>query len=224
MYNHKTGDTQSEDLRNDPFSMTIIDNNNVAISFPERQEIAIYHVSQSNNFKFREFIKVDGKCYTLTKKDDETLFVYIDGKGIHSFNMSTKEFKLLDIKIPSFVPHSDEICARNNRLYHTSRSSGSVYCYNLNGSMLWNFKRDLKRPTALTCDKFGNVYVTDHTSHQLFFISADGQSNKALLNKADKLWLPTFVYFCMQRNCLLVVNRDNGYAASYSIKYKQMVK
>ncbi|XP_052066121.1 uncharacterized protein LOC127705810 isoform X2 [Mytilus californianus] len=220
MYNHNTGDIQSEDLRNEPFSMAIIENNNVAISFPERQEIAIYSLSTSNKFKFKEVIKVDGKCFTLTKKDDETLLVYIDGKGIHSFNMSKKEFKSLDIQIPSFVPHSDEICARNNRLYHTSRSSSSVFCYDMNGSKLWNFKGVLKRPTALTCDKFGNVYVTDYTSHHLYFISADGQSCKTLLGRKDQLWYPTFVYYCMKRNCLLIVNRDNGDAASYSIKYK----
>lgn len=220
-YNHRTGDVQSVNLRNEPFSMAIIDNNNVAISFPERQEIDIYSVSTSNKFAFREFIKVDGKCFTLTKKEDETLLVYIEEKGIHSFNMSKKEFKSLDIKIPSFIPHSDEICANKNRLYHTSRSTSSVFCYAMNGSMLWNFEGVLKRPTALTCDKFGNVYATDYTSHHLYFISADGLSHKTLLSREDKLWHPTFVYYCMKRKCLLIVNRDNGYAACYSVNYKQ---
>ncbi|XP_071182111.1 uncharacterized protein [Mytilus edulis] len=220
-YNHRTCDVQSVNLRNEPFSMAIIDNNNVAISFPERQEIDIYSLSPSNEFAFREFIKVDGKCFTLTKKDDKTLLIYIEEKGIHSFNMSKKESKSLDIKIPSFVPHSDEICANNNRLYHTSRSTSSVFCYDMNGSMLWNFEGVLKRPTALTCDKFGNVYVTDYTSHHLHFISADGLSHKTLLSREDKLWHPTFVYYCMKRKCLLIVNRDNGYAACYSVNYKQ---
>ncbi|XP_076114118.1 uncharacterized protein LOC143082359 [Mytilus galloprovincialis] len=224
MYNHRTGDVQSVNLRNEPFSMAIIDNNNVAISFPERQEIDIYSFRTSNTFKLSEVIKVDGKCYTLTKKDDETLLVYIDGKGIHSFNMSNKEFISLDIQIPNFVPNSDEICALNNRLYHTSRSSSSVFCYDIDGSimnMLWKFDTDLKKPTALTCDTFGNVYVTDYTSHHLYFISAEGLSHKTLLSRKDKLWHPTFVYYCMKRNCLLIVNRDNGYAACYNVKNKQ---
>ncbi|XP_052090354.1 uncharacterized protein LOC127727012 [Mytilus californianus] len=219
--NHKTGDTEEIELRNKPFSMAIIDSNNVAISFPEKQEIAILNLSAIGKHGPTKFKKVNGKCYTLTKYDDNTLLVYIQGKGIHSYDMSKDEFKSLNIQIPSFVPHSDEICAQNNRLFHTNRSSGSVFCYEINGSMLWKFERDLKRPTALTSDTFGNVYVTDYTSHHLYFISADGQSHKTLLSRKDKLWLPTFVYFCVKRNCLLIVNRDNGYAASYSIKYEK---
>ncbi|XP_063429046.1 uncharacterized protein LOC134711942 isoform X2 [Mytilus trossulus] len=223
MCNHQTGATEEIELRNTPFSMAIIDSNNVAISFPEKQEIAILNLSTISKHGPTKFKKVNGKCYTLTKYDDNTLFVYIQGTGIYSYNMSKDEFISLDIKIPSFVPHSDEICARNNRLFHTSRSSGSVFCYEINGSILmWKFESDLKRPTALTCDTFGNVYVTDYTSHQLYFISADGQSHKSLLSKKDKLWLPTFVYFCEKRNCILIVNRDNGHAASYIIKYAKI--
>ncbi|VDI75318.1 Hypothetical predicted protein [Mytilus galloprovincialis] len=219
--NHQTGDTEEIELRNKPFSMAIIDSKNVAISFPEKQEIAILNLSTISKNGPTKFKKVNGKCYTLTKYDDNTLLVYIQGKGIHSYNMSKDEFISLDIKIPSFVPHSDEICARNNRLFHTSRSSGSVFCYEINGSMLWKFERDLKRPTALTCDTYGNVYVTDYTSHQLYFISSDGQFHTSLLSRKDKLWLPTFIFFCVERNCLLIVNRDNGHAASYNIKYAE---
>lgn len=225
-YNFKQDTMSMCELPPTPFSMAVMDEEIIAVSFPKKEEIRILRIS-NNKIVSIEIEKMDGKCYTLAKRDNDTVLVSIDNVGIYSYNIKSKVKKGLGIDIPYFVPPSDEVYFNAGRLVHTCRAEGSLYCYDIGGNSIWTMTNILKHPTTVTSDSHGNVFATDFVSSSLYHISSDGRSYSVLLTRKinKRLLHPTAIYFCEKRKWLLIVNRDNGYAFCYqsrTVDHKQL--
>lgn len=220
-YNFKTDMQRFIRLQAMPFSMAVMEDNKIVMSFPEKQELRI-SIVEKETIKDIESTKMPGKCFTLSRKDPETVLVTIEGDGIYCYNLKNKKVSKVLIKIPNFVPHSDELFCKAGRLVHTCRANSSLYCYDADGNKLWILSDVLKHPTAITSDEFGNVFATDFVSSHLYLVTPDGKDYKILLSKNDGLFHPTFLYFCDELKRLLVVNRDNCFAFWFQFQYETM--
>lgn len=193
-----------------PRSLSVINDIDVAISYSQHYiEILGIATGQVNRK-----IQTGGKTFGLSFID-ELLYVLIDNKNI-------EVMKLTNEKIKSFPCHKSSnrsITTNEDRLFLTGCRTDSVFCCDLNGTFMWEFKnKKMKLPDGLTTDGNGNTYVTGYHTDNVVVISPDGKNHKELLTVKNGLRKPTGIYYDRLSNWLLVCNKWNGHAFLYTVK------
>ncbi|CAC5371725.1 unnamed protein product [Mytilus coruscus] len=102
----------------------------------------------------------------------------------------------------------------------------ALYCYNLYGTVKWQFSYDqmrgslgdMRRLCGVAADGNGNVFVTYTECHKVLFVSTDGMDYREVLTRKDGLERPTAVSFDKLNKSLLVCNERDGNAFIYDIK------
>ncbi|CAG2245091.1 unnamed protein product [Mytilus edulis] len=191
-----------------PYFITEIDSNTVAVSCIDDNTILIINISTRS---VTSTINTSGVCYGISYNDNN-LYVVIDRSIIHVMDLTGKVIRT--IPVPSdFIR---DITVDRDRLVCITRTS--IYCCSLDGKLMWKFKmdefQDLRR---VTTDDEGNVYVTDESTHTVVVVSDDGKHHRELLTKSDGLNEPNGIYYDKKENILLVCNDSDGNAFLFDV-------
>ncbi|CAG2203488.1 unnamed protein product [Mytilus edulis] len=101
-------------------------------------------------------------------------------------------------------------------IYSTIYRENKVCCYKRTGEPLWTFMHyDIGRPTGITLDKNGFVYVVSMSKSVVVVVSPDGKTCKTILSEAEEIKSPFAIDIDRESGIMLVsgkisVHNDDG--------------
>ncbi|CAC5362586.1 unnamed protein product [Mytilus coruscus] len=198
-------------LSYDPWYMTVVNSNTVAVSCGRDSTIMIINISTRS---VTLTINTSGYCYGISYNDNN-LYVVIDTRIIHLMDLTGKVIRTIPLPSDSIF----DITVDRDRLVCIDVTS--IYCCSLDGKLMWKFEKDKIQDLRLvTTDDEGNVYVTDINSHTVVVISDDGKHHREILTTSDGLNWPSGIYFDKKENIVLVCNHEDGKAFLFDVKKK----
>lgn len=198
-------------LKGNPFCVTAIDGERIAITFQELKSLLILDL---NTDKVCREIALSYPCTGISYCNDK-LAVRVEGKGFYIIDPNSGEtthtITVEGLHIP-YVSLSDK------RVYYANWKTGKVSCCEINGEHLWEFKNViLQSPNGIATDSFGNVFISGYSSNNVLIISRDGLSAKQMSPTVGTLIMPLGIHYNTARDELLVTSAS-GYAILYSVK------
>ncbi|VDI55237.1 Hypothetical predicted protein [Mytilus galloprovincialis] len=141
----------------------------------------------------------------------------IDRSIIQVMNLTGKVIRT----IPVPLDHIRDITVDRDRLVCID-SNTSVYCYSLDGKLIWKFKKDdyTEDFRRVTSDNKGNIYTTNTGVNTVVVIYDKGQHQGKLLTGSVGIDGPHGIFFDKKENILLVCNLDKGSVFLFDVKDK----
>ncbi|XP_076108415.1 uncharacterized protein LOC143076493 [Mytilus galloprovincialis] len=157
------------------FSVTQINQNTIAITYPYENAIKIFNME---NETVTKVITLDKYCYGLSSSDDSLVVGLIDDV-IRIIDLEGNTLKSIQVKYESYLNY---LVYCNDRVIYSDCNGNAVYCVDQSGKQIWEYKQDLSGPSGLCTDTYGNIIVADMESHRIIVISKDGKESKVLLS------------------------------------------
>ncbi|XP_076085427.1 uncharacterized protein LOC143056230 [Mytilus galloprovincialis] len=195
-------------LSYEPFYITVIDSNTVAVSCTYDNTILIINISTRS---ITSTINNSGRCLGISYNDNN-LYVVINWRIILVMDLTGKVIRTIPLPTDYIV----DITVDRDRLVCIDFTS--IYCCSLDGKLMWKFEKDkFQELNRVTTDNEGNVYVTDERTHTVIVVSDDGQQHRELLTESGGLYEPWGIYFDKKENVLLVCNETDGNAFLFDV-------
>ncbi|XP_052090033.1 uncharacterized protein LOC127726640 [Mytilus californianus] len=163
-----------------PFSVTQINQDTIAITFPDRKDIKIFNLETETVTKL---ITLGKACMGLSFCNNY-LAVGLNKDEIRIIDLDGNELKSIQVKSISYLEY---LVYSHDRVIYTDYDDKAVYCFDESGTQVWKYTQSLLGPQGLCTDTFGNIIVADWRSQRIIVISKDGQDSKILLSEEDGL-------------------------------------
>ncbi|CAG2238013.1 unnamed protein product [Mytilus edulis] len=174
------------------YSVTQINQNTIAITYPEEKAIKIFNME---NETVTKVITLDKECRGLSFSNNSMAVGLIDDDEIRIIDLEGNTLKVI---------------------YSDCRGE-AVYCYDESSKQIWRYTQDLKRPRGLCTDTYGNIIVVDYNSNRIIVISKDGQDSKVLISKEDGLKGPRCICFKHNESSGFICDKDGTYLAKFNL-------
>ncbi|XP_063409365.1 uncharacterized protein LOC134692477 [Mytilus trossulus] len=163
-------------ISGDVLSVTQINQDTIAISYPREKAIKIFNME---NKTVTKVIKLDKECYGLSSSIDSLVVGLNDGE-IRIIDLEGNTLKSIQVESQIDL---DYLVYCNDRVIYSDRGGKAVYCYEGSGKQIWQYAQDLSGIMGLCTDTYGNIIVADDLSHRMIVISKDGKDSKVLLSE-----------------------------------------
>ncbi|CAG2216789.1 unnamed protein product [Mytilus edulis] len=158
------------------FSVTQINQDNIAITYPVKNAIDIFNME---NEAVTKVLKLGKQSLGLSFSDN-SLAVGLSKDEIRIINLEENTLKSMQVQSGSYLYHL-VYCER--RVIYSDYKGKAVYCVDGLGKQIWQYKQDLIEPRGLCIDTHGNSIVIDCNGHIIKVISKDRQDSKVLISK-----------------------------------------
>lgn len=200
-------------LSSNPLSISVINENDVAVSYYRGQRIEIISI---NTGKVKKVIETNDVIHVISYQNG-LIYAVVDDQNIDVMSMTGKLIRSFKCPSKSIVQC---LLTDTDSMFLTDPSTGTLYCCDLYGSVKWKFTDDtINWPTKVITDGNGNVYVSCEVSNNVVVVSSDGKYHKELLSKKDGLKNLTAISYDKSNNCLLVCNEDYRDALLFDVKH-----
>lgn len=207
-FNEKGQHIRDIPLLQKPNDLTVIDSNQIAISYGRHIEIVDVTFKRVNKkFKLPEccvgLSYQNGKLYLVAREIG--IMVYeLSGKLVNTFYIAA--FNVM------------HIATAVNRIYFTDEGKNTINCYDMNGQKIWVTRiKSISLPSGLAIGENDDVFVAGSASNNITIIRHDGKDSKTLLTSADGIDEPQAIYNDKQRKILLVCDKASTNAALYTV-------
>lgn len=197
------------DMKGPVCDMTLIGNNQLAVTLDRRKDIYIIDLLTDNIVKTitgciknycRGISYLDGKLYVIDHK-----------KGIKIIDFVSQT---VSAKLDVNVKHAHKIRTACGKVYYANIKKHELICCDLNGKQKWTFRDDgISRYSDFSCDSHGNVVCSLKDS--IAVIYDEGTKKKILLETSAMMKEPAAIYY--YENELLICDSRNGYAFLYDV-------
>ncbi|CAC5410917.1 unnamed protein product [Mytilus coruscus] len=194
-----------------PCSVTQIDQNTIAITYPGEKAIKIFNMENNTVTKV---IELDKNCYNLSFTNNY-LAVGLSKDEIRVINFEGETMKSIPVQSETnlmFFVHY------NDRFIYSDMDGKAVYCVDGSGKQIWRYKQDLSSPGGLCTDTYGNIIVADFQSNTIRVISKDGQDSKILFSMNDELNVQC-IRFNHTESSGFICDYNGRYLAKFNISY-----
>ncbi|XP_076108193.1 uncharacterized protein LOC143076352 [Mytilus galloprovincialis] len=171
------------------FSVTQINQNTIAITYPDEKAIKIFNME---NETVTKVITLDKHCWGLSSLDD-SLVVGLHKDEIRIIDLEGNTLKSIQVECKSYLYY---LFYCNDRVIYSDCPGDAVYCVDQTGKQIWQYKQDLSGPLGLCTDTYGNIFVANQDSHRIIVISKDGKESKVLLSDG----LKNLICICLKQN------------------------
>ncbi|XP_052103466.1 uncharacterized protein LOC127736939 [Mytilus californianus] len=196
----------------EPYSVTQINQNTIAITYPREKAIRIFNME---NETVTKVITLDRECFGLSFSNN-SLVVGLHIDEIRTIDLEGNTLKSIQLQIES-VSYLANLVYCNDRVIFSDYHGNAVYCYDESGKQIWQYKQDLSQPEGLCTDKYGNIIVADYNSHRIIVISKDGQNSKVLISEEDGLDRPMCICFKHNESSGFICDEDGTYLAKFNL-------
>ncbi|XP_071142986.1 uncharacterized protein [Mytilus edulis] len=162
------------------YSVTQINQNTIAMTYPEKKAIKIFNMDSETVTKV---ITLDKPCYCLLFSNN-SLVVGLSRTEICIIDLEGNTLKSIQVQSKSVL---DYFVYCNSRIIYSDFIGNAVYCVDESGKQIWDYKQDLKGPQGLCTDTYGNIIVADTHSDRIIVISNNGENSKVLISKKGGL-------------------------------------
>lgn len=189
-----------------PFDVVGMDDD-IVVSYGDQNYIEIIRLS-SNNVRKRD---LENNCFGLSVCD-RNIFVITYPRGITVLNDQSEILQ----EIPMDVEGVYFLSVHSERLLYSSwkLGEGLLFCSNMSGQQIWRLK--FRSPHGVSFDRYGNIFVAENDSNEVYVISSDGKDIRTILSTSDGIESPTSI-FCdhIRRQLYVGVDRrkDHGILA-----------
>ncbi|CAG2235230.1 unnamed protein product [Mytilus edulis] len=192
--------------------VTQINLNTIAISYPNQKAIAIFELENETITKVIIFEK---HCYGLSFCDNY-LAVCLGNNDICITDLVGNILSSIQVHSESLLWN---LVYRNDVLIYSDCSGKAVYCIDLSGKQLWEYKQELVKPAGICTDNYGNIFIADEGSHRITVISQDGHHSKVLVSEEDGLDYPRFICFEYNEFSGFICDCNGEYLAKFNLSY-----
>ncbi|XP_060576931.1 uncharacterized protein LOC132734243 [Ruditapes philippinarum] len=195
----------------EPWVVAKVDNNKVAVTFPEFRLLRLITFSKSMSVTNTEDIEVGKCCYGVACSNNKLILSYITIPAtVKIIDISGKVLKIFDKdhhgKYLFADPHFLTVSADNTIIYVSDYMKNCVIGLTFDGRVNAVYEDDqLKEPCQLTVDRSGAVFVCGRWSHNMHQLSSDLTKVKILLDKEQGINGPVGVAYCQNTNRLYVI-------------------
>ncbi|CAG2225589.1 unnamed protein product [Mytilus edulis] len=167
----------------DAFSVTQINQNTIAITYPDEKAIKIFNME---NETVTKVITLDKQCYGLSFSNN-SLAVGLESEEIRIIDLEGNTLKSIQVQCKFPLYH---LVYCSDRLIYSDCMDNAVFCVDGSGKQTWDYTQNLDAPMGLCTDTYGNIIVADYNSNRIIVISKDGQNSKVLIGKGEGLRHP----------------------------------
>ncbi|XP_071177435.1 uncharacterized protein [Mytilus edulis] len=194
------------------FAVTQINQDTIAITCADEKAIKIFNMEIE---KVTKVITLITFGYGISFSNN-SLAVALDNNEIHIIDLEGNTIK--SIKVQSEIFH---LVYCNDRVVYSDSQDKAVYCFNVSGKQIWQYKQDLLGPHGLCTDSYGNVIVADYESNRIIVISRDGQDSKVLFKSDERLTFPQ-QHICFKHNesSGFVCDAGARYSTKFNLSYE----
>ncbi|CAG2240209.1 unnamed protein product [Mytilus edulis] len=165
------------------WSVTQINQNTIAITYPEEKAIKIFNME---NETVTKVITLDKECRGLSFSNNSLAVGLIDNE-IRIIDLEGNTLKSIQVKCEYYLSN---LVYCNDRVIYSDYDGNAVYCVDGSGKQIWQYTQDLSGPEGLCTDTYGNIIVADRESNRIIVISKDGQDSKVLISEENGLKNP----------------------------------
>lgn len=197
------------DLPVEPFDVTTVDNNSVAVSSHCDNKVVIVDIHSGE--VIRTLYKGE-VCYGLQFNGSKFFIIVPDNK-----------YKVLDLdgnimSTMENVSFTLSCCVGVDNLYFPAHVIDFVYCCDMAGKLKWSFKLEKDEyPRGIAIDSQENVFVTCQDSNKVVVIDKRGKHSKVLLTDKHGMKHPRAIHYSKDLNQLLVCNYTDGKCFLYTM-------
>ena len=152
------------------------------------------------------------ECYGIDHVANR-IAVSVQGFGIQIFDDEGILIKTIALACTAFVFLKSNIC-------YIDIKRNMLRCCDLEGSNMWELKLPVDRfdqYSSLTSNEYGNIYITDRFSDQVFLVTEDGARYRTLLQNSDGLYNVAGISLNTKKQQLLLCTTRNKMAVLYDV-------
>ncbi|XP_063431289.1 uncharacterized protein LOC134713952 [Mytilus trossulus] len=189
-------------LDSEPWYLTEINRNTVAVSCPRAKTVLIINIYTGS---VSDKIITKDNCFGLSYND--YLYVIVGSSLLCVMDLAGKVIRTCTLKLVdncNITVHKNLlVCIKKNTL---------ICCFSLDGKVIWEFEEyKYKRLRRVTTDDEGNVYVTDEDTNVVLVISKDGKKIKEILTESDGMVMPAGIHFDKKENVLMICSDEEAW-------------
>ncbi|CAG2192819.1 unnamed protein product [Mytilus edulis] len=194
----------------DAFSVTQINQNTIAITYPEEKAIKIFNME---NETVTKVITLDKGCYGLSFSNN-SLAVGLYDKEIRIIDLEGNTLKSIQVESESNLYH---LVYCNDRVIYSDWEGKAVNSYDESSKQIWKYTQDLSGPFGLCTDTYGNIIVADYYSNSIVVISKDGKDSKVLISEENGLEYPKCICFKHNESSGFICDYSGTYLAKFNL-------
>ncbi|CAG2230475.1 unnamed protein product [Mytilus edulis] len=195
------------------YSISQINFDTIAISYPSENFIKIFNMK---NEKVTKVIPLDKDCWGLSFANN-SLAVGLSRNEIRIIDLEGDVLKSLQVQSESNLCN---VVYCDDRIIYSDYEGHAIYCINVSGKKIWQFKQDLREPQGLCTDRFGNIIVTDGASNRIIVVASDGRGSKELISEEDGLKDPMCICFKRNVSSGFICDKFGKYFAEFNLSYE----
>ncbi|XP_071167988.1 uncharacterized protein [Mytilus edulis] len=159
----------------------------------------------------KQIIKTGHNCDALALAGDKILL------HLHNVEYKIYDQNLVEVgKIPIRMEFAPSLSYCDEKIYFAQWKDNTVYCHNMAGIMIWKFQNeDLRAPSGIAIDNYGNVFVSGAFSKNITVISPNGEHSRNILHLADVLDYPTAIHYNNSLMQLIVSSNTSNHILVY---------
>ena len=199
-------------VESNPFDLVVINESVVAVTLTNHNKVLFIDLNHGNVVK--SFSTV-GECYGIDHVADR-FAVSVQGFGIQIFDDEGIFIKTIPFDCTTLVFLKSNIC-------YVEVGSNVLRCCNLEGSNMWDLllpMRNFEKYPSMTSDEYGNVYITERDSDQVFIVTEDGTRYRQLLQRSDGLYNVNGIFINTKKQQLLLCTNQSEMAVLYDVSIK----
>ena len=196
-------------VESNPFDLVVINESVVAVTLLKANKVLFIDLDHDNVVK--SFSTV-GKCYGIDHVANR-IAVSVKGIGIQIFDDEGTHIKTMSLACTALVILKSNIC-------YVKVGSNVLRCCDLEGNNMWELILPVDKfynYPSMTSDEYGNIYITERDSNQVFIVAEDGARYRKLLQESDGLDDVSGIFINTKKQQLLVCTERDEMAVLYDI-------
>ena len=195
-----------------PFDLVVINESVVAVTLTNAKQVIFLDLNHDNVVK--SFSTVE-ECYGIDHVANR-FAVSVQGFGIQIFDDEGILIKTISLACTALVFLKSNIC-------YIDINRNMLRCCDLEGSNMWELKLPVDSfdmCSTLTSNDYGNIYVTERFSDQVFLVTEDGARYRKLLQNSDGLYHVNGIFLNAKKQQLLLCTKRDEMAVLYDVSMK----
>jgi F0F1-type ATP synthase membrane subunit b/b' len=192
-----------------PFDLVVINETVVAVTLAKAKKVLFLELIQCNVVK--SFSTV-GECYGIDHVSNR-FAVSVQGVCIQIFDGQGILIKTIPFVCTALVFLKSNIC-------YVEVGSNMLRCCDLEGSNMWELKLPVDKfydYPSMTIDEYGNIYITEINSNQVFIVAEDGARYRKILQQSDGLLNVNGIFINAKKQQLLLCTKREDMAVLYDV-------
>lgn len=191
------------------YDVTCIDDNRLAVT--DDAEITFINRERKEVLKR---IRAEGYGFGISHINGSIIYT-TDKSKVKKMDVRTERITTLNVGDPIYQSY---VVGFENKIFYSNWQEHTVICYDINGSVLWQFKDEtvLQNPSGISVDNKCNVFVAGLQSNNVVVLSPNGKLFKQFPLAGDGISNPRAISFNKEKTVLLVCS-ERSCGAIYKV-------